>query len=164
MMDWMSAVFTGPTLAFAGIFVAVGLCCVGSAKGLSLVGEAGAGLMTEDPSKFTQVLILQILPSTNGIYGFVAGMLVMVQLDLFGGGMIDITPEMGGLLFFTCLPIGIVGIFGAITQARVAAGVVSLVAKRPEELAKGILICVMIEFFTIVGLLVTILLLFSLPL
>jgi len=164
MMDWLSAVFTGPTLAFAGIFVAVGLCCVGSAKGLCLVGEAGAGLMTEDPSKFTQVLILQILPSTNGIYGFVAGMLVMVQLDLFGEGMIDLTYEQGALLFFTCLPIGIVGLMGAIMQARVAAGVVSLIAKRPEELAKGILICVMIEFFTIVGLLVTILLLFSLPL
>jgi V/A-type H+-transporting ATPase subunit K len=118
--------------------------------------------MTEDPNKFTQVLILQILPSTNGIYGFVAGMLVMVRLDLFAGTMIDLTPEQGALLFFTCLPIGVVGLAAAVAQARVAAGVVSLVAKRPEELAKGILICVMIEFFTIIGLLVTILLLFSL--
>ena len=163
MMDWLTAVFTGPTLAFAGIFLAIGLCCVGSAKGLSLVGEAGAGLMTEDPSKFTQVLILQILPSTNGIYGFVAGMLVMVRMGLFGDGMIDLTPEQGALLFFTCMPIALVGLFGAITQARVAAGVVSMIAKRPEELAKGILICVMIEFFTIIGLIVTILLLNSLP-
>jgi len=163
MMDWLSAVFTGPVLAFAGIFLAIGLCCIGSAKGLCLVGEAGAGLMTEDPSKFAQVLILQILPSTNGIYGFVAGMLVMVKLELFGGQMIYLDYEQGALLFFTCLPIAFVGMVGAIMQARVAAGVVSLVAKRPEDLAKGILICVMIEFFTIIGLLVTILLLFSLP-
>ena len=160
-MDWLSVVFTGPTLAFAGIFLAIALCCVGSAKGLSLVGEAGAGLMTEDPGKFTQVLILQILPSTNGIYGFVAAMVVMVRLGIVGGEMVALTPEEGGLLFFACMPVALVGLFGAITQARVAAGVVSMIAKRPEQLTKGILICVMIEFFTILGLLVTILLIFS---
>jgi V/A-type H+-transporting ATPase subunit K len=163
MMEWLSAVFTGQTLAYCGIALAVACCCAGSAKGLGIVGEAGAGLLTEDPARFAQILILQILPSTNGIYGFVIGMLVMVQLGMFGGNMVALDFGQGALVLATCIPIAAVGYIAAIAQSRVCAGAVSIISKRPEELAKGILLAVMIEFFTIVALLVSILLLMYLP-
>ena len=161
-MEWITAVFTGQTLAFIGIFLAIAFCCIGSAKGLGMVGEAGAGLMTEDPGKFPQIMILQVIPTTNCIYGFVAAMLVMVKLNLFGGEIVMLNFGEGALVLVSCLPITVIGYLAAVVQARVAAGCVSVIAKHPEELAKGILICVMIEFFTIIGLLVTILLLFAL--
>jgi len=162
-MEWLSSVFAGQTLAYIGIFLAIALCCMGSAKGLGIVGEAGAGLMTEDSSKFPQILILQIIPSTNGIYGFVAAMLVMVRLNLFSGEMTHLSFSEGALVLVSCMPIAIVGYFAAIFQARIVAGVVSVIAKRPEDLGKGILIAVMVEFFTIIGLLVTIMMIISLP-
>ena len=61
----------GLVLAIVGAALAALLSGLGSAKGVGLVGEAAAGLLTEDLSKFTKVLILQILPGTQGLYGFI---------------------------------------------------------------------------------------------
>ena len=163
MTVWVSSVFTGQTLAFIGVFLAVTLCCAGSAKGIGIVGEAGAGLLTEDTGKFPQILILEIIPTTNGIYGFVAAMLLMVKMNLFTGEPVVLDFGEGALAMVSCLPIAIVGYLAAIFQARIVAGVVGVVAKRPEDLGKGILIAVMVEFFTIIGLLVSILTIISLP-
>jgi len=162
-MDWLSIIFTGQPLAFLGIGLAIGLCCTGSAIGLGIVGEAGTGLMTEDPTKFAPILILQIIPSTNGIYGFVFGMLCMVRLNMFGDQMLYLSFEEGALLLFSSLPIAICGMLAAVAQSKIAAGIINLIAKRPEDLAKGILVAVMVEFFTIVALLASILMLFALP-
>ena len=162
MMEWLSAVFTGNTLAIIGIFLAVGLCGIGSSKGVGIVGEAGAGLMTEDPGKFPQILVLQIIPSTNGIYGFVAGMLAMVKINVFGG-FPPLEIEQGALVLAACLPIAFVGWLAAIAQARIVAGMVSVIAKRPEEMAKGIIVAVMVEFFPIIALLVSVMMIVNLP-
>ena len=77
--------FGGLGLAFLGAALAVGLCCIGSAKGTGMVGEAAAGLTSEDPDKATKCLILQVLPGTQGLYGMVAWFFVLLQLGIFGG-------------------------------------------------------------------------------
>lgn len=59
-------------LAFVGAALAVGLACSGSARGVGSVGEVGAGVLANDPGKFSQILILQIIPGTQGLYGLVA--------------------------------------------------------------------------------------------
>ena len=50
--------FGGIGLAFLGSALAVGLCCVGSAKGTGIVGEAATGLLCEAPEHFSKCLIL----------------------------------------------------------------------------------------------------------
>ena len=77
--------FLGIPLALLGAALAVGLCCIGSARGVGMVGESAAGLLTEDPSPFAQCLILQILPGTQGLYGFVIGFFVLNKLGMMGG-------------------------------------------------------------------------------
>ena len=52
----------GVGFAILGAALTAGLCCVGSAKGTGMVGEAAAGLVSEDPDKSTKCLILQVLP------------------------------------------------------------------------------------------------------
>lgn len=64
-----------------GIALAVGLACIGSAKGVGLAGEAVTGLLTEQPEKFGKALILQLLPGTQGLYGFVVGLLALGKLS-----------------------------------------------------------------------------------
>ena len=54
-----------------GVALAVGLAGIGSAKGVGLVGEAASGLVTEEPEKFGKALVLELLPGTQGLYGFV---------------------------------------------------------------------------------------------
>lgn len=160
--NWLAEVFTGNTLALLGVALAVGLAGIGSAKGVGIVGEAGAGLLTEDPSKFSQVLILQIIPGTQGLYGFVVGLFALIQLEAFGGTMRQLTFAEGGAYLMACLPVAIVGMLSAIAQGRVAAGGVGIITKRPEEMSKGILMAVMVEFYAILALLVSMLLLVSL--
>ena len=77
--------FNGNFLAVLGAALAVGLGGIGSAKGVGIAGEAAAGLIAEDPDKFGQTLILQALPGTQGIYGFLVGIMVMLNCGFLGG-------------------------------------------------------------------------------
>ena len=153
----MVSLLNGVTLAFLGAALAVGLAGVGSAKGVGRVGEAGAGLLTEDPSQFSKVLILQILPGTQGLYGFVVWFFAMNKIGYLGGSPMDVSVGAGFSIFMACLPIALGGLFSAIAQGRVAAAGISMISKRPEEMSKGILMAVMVEFYAILSLLASIL-------
>ena len=77
--------YAGPFFGFLGAALAAGLACVGSAKGTGIAGEAGAGLLCEDPSQFSKVMILQVIPGTQGLYGLVIGFLALLKMGLFDG-------------------------------------------------------------------------------
>ena len=78
---------TGLYLAILGAALAAGLAGTGSALGIGIAGQAAAGVVTEDPEKFGKALLLQALPGTQGIYGFLAAVLVMQKVGLFGGSL-----------------------------------------------------------------------------
>lgn len=154
--------FGGVGLAFLGAALAVGLCCVGSAKGTGLVGEAATGVISSAPENFSKCLILQVLPGTQGLYGMVAWFFVLYVMGVFGGsGMVDVTITQGMTVFVSCLPIALGGLLSAIAQGRVAAASINIVAKRPNEATKGIILCGIVEFYAILSLLATILLLMN---
>ena len=71
----------GMALALLGAGLAVGLSCVGSAKGTGIAGEAGTGLLSQDPSKSGKVMVLQLLPGTQGLYGLVVWFFALIQLS-----------------------------------------------------------------------------------
>lgn len=149
----------GQVFALFGAALAVLLPGIGSARGVGIVGESAAGVVTEDPGKFGQTLLLQALPGTQGIYGLLTGFLVMSRTGLIGGNMVALTNFQGLMVFAACLPIAIVGLLSAIYQARAAAAGVGIVAKRPEELAKGITFAAMVETYAVLALLASILML-----
>lgn len=153
--------FGGTGLAFLGAALAVGLCCIGSAKGTGMVGEAATGVISEAPENFSKCLILQVLPGTQGLYGMVAWFFVLFTLGVFGGNMVTPTIPQGMTIFCSCLPIALGGWLSAKFQGRVAAASIGIVAKRPEESTKGIILCGIVEFYAILSLLATILLLMN---
>ena len=154
--------FGGIGLAFLGAALAVGLCCIGSAKGTGLVGEATTGVISVAPEQFSKCLILQVLPGTQGLYGMVAWFFVLFVMGVFGGsGMQSLTVQQGLTVFASCLPIAFGGLLSAIAQGRVAAASINIVAKRPNESTKGIILCGIVEFYAILSLLATILLLMN---
>jgi V/A-type H+-transporting ATPase subunit K len=154
----------GQILALIGAALAIILPGIGSARGVGIVGEAAAGVVTEDPQKFGQTLILQALPGTQGIYGFLAGFITIQKMGLLSGAVVDISVTQGWLIFAACLPITIVGMISAIYQGRVAASGCGIVAKRPEEVAKGITFAAMVETYAVLALLASILMLFGINL
>lgn len=152
---------TGVVLAFLGAALSVILAGVGSAIGVGLVGECAAGVVTEDPDKFGQTLLLQALPGTQGIYGLLTGFLIMQKVGIIGGNLLDLTLYQGFYILMAALPITIVGYLSAICQGKAAAAGVGLIAKRPEELGKAIVYAVMVETYAVLALLASIMLLFG---
>ena len=144
MME-LIATYGGQALAVAGIAIAAGLAGVGSAKGVGLVGEAAAPLVTEQPDKFGKALILELLPGTQGLYGFVIAFLIYTKLS----AGVDITQ--GLFLLAASLPVGISGLYSAIAQGKVAASSIQILAKNPEHQTKGIVLTAMVETYALLG-------------
>lgn len=147
----------GLAIAVLGIAIAVFLPGMGSSKGTGIVGQAGAGLTSEDPEKFGKVLILVALPGTQAVYGLLVGFLLMMNLGFLGTPKV-VSLEHGLAVFFAALPIAVVGYLSAIAQGQVAAAGVGVVAKKPDEVGKAIILAAMVETFAILGLLASILL------
>ena len=149
--------FNGNFLAVLGAALAVGLGGIGSAKGVGIAGEAAAGLIAEDPDKFGQTLILQALPGTQGIYGFLVGIMVMLNCGFLGGNA-ALTASQVMYVLAACLPCALTGLISGIHQGRVAAAGINVVAKRPNEVSKAMIYAAMVETYAILGLLISILL------
>lgn len=147
----------GFMLVLLGAALAAGLPGAGSAYGCGIAGQAAAGVVTEDPEKFGRLLVLQVLPGTQGIYGLVG--LFMTLTKLAGVDISTITVSQGWRIVFCCLPLMITGLTSAIFQGRVAVAGANLVAKRPEEMGKGMIFAIVVETYAVLGLLGTILLL-----
>ncbi len=151
----------GLALAIFGAAIAAGLAGIGSAKGVQISGQAAAGVVAERPEMFGKMLVLQALPGTQGIYGFLTAVLVMVQVGVLGGSPLALSLEQGLSFFAAGLPIGIVGLFSGIAQGRAAAASIHMTAKDETAFAKGITITAIVETYAILALLVSILLIYS---
>ena len=145
----------GMVLAVLGAAFAAGFAGIGSARGVGLVGEAGAGLLTENPASFGKVLILQILPGTQGLYGFLVALLVFIKTGLLSGSPVALTWVQGLYFFAACLPIAIAGYFSAVYQGRVAASGVSMIAKQSTETSKAMILSAMVETYAVLALLIS---------
>ena len=109
---------SGIVWALLGAAISVALAGIGSAIGVGTAGRAAAGVVTEDPDKFAKVLLLQLLPGTQGIYGLLVAFLALSKVGILGGGVADISLETGLMIFVACLPIAIAGLLSAIHQGN----------------------------------------------
>ena len=147
----------GIVYALLGAALAVFLAGAGSAIGVGIAGQAASGVVSEDPSKFAKVLIMQLLPGTQGIYGLLVGFITLSKIGLLGGGMLELTPQQGLLVLAACLPIGIVGLISGKSQGKTSAAAIGIVAKKPEQFGQAMLFPAMVETYAILALLISIL-------
>lgn len=147
----MQGFFDGQFFALLGAGLAFLIAGIGSSKGVGLAGQSGAGVLAEDPKKFGSVMILEALPSTQAIYGFVIAFLII-------GKITDTMTVQDGLyLMASGLPVGIVGLVSGIFQGKVSAAGIQMIAKRPEGMGSAITLALMVEMFAILALIVSIL-------
>ncbi len=157
-MDYLGVIF-----AVAGAAFAVALASSGSARGVGMVGEASAPVVIEDPSKFSKLLILSLLPGTQGLYGLVVTVMVMLNIGLLGGNIPDLSLRTGLMYFFACLPVGIGGYTSAIYQGRVAVAGVTIIAKKYSETAKAIISATLVEFYALLCFIASLLMVMNIP-
>ena len=146
----------GPALTLLAGALAALLPGIGSSRSVGGVGVMAAGVITEDPTKFGKLLILQALPGTQGIYGLLTWFMIMLQSGLLDGSM-DISWQTGMAYLMAALPIAVVGYFSSVYQGHVAESGVALVAKRPEEQSKALVMAAMVETYAILALLASVL-------
>lgn len=148
----------GQILALVAAAASVILAGMGSSKGVGLAGQTGAGVATENPEVTSKLFILQLLPGTQGIYGFLIGVIVLINTGVLGGAMKPVSVEQGLSLIAACLPIALVGYFSAVKQGEVAAAGMLMTGQRPEMSGKGITMAVMVETYAVLALLTSFLL------
>ena len=147
----------GMALALLGAGMAAFLAGVGSAFGISIAGRSATGVLSEKPERYGQMFVMVVLPGTQGFYGFLGAFIVMLNMNFFGGGLAEpVSVKLGLQILAACLPVGIAGLFSAIQQGKVCAAGILMTAKRPEMAFKaGVVYAVMVEIYAILGLLVT---------
>lgn len=147
----------GLALAIAGAATSVVFAGIGSSIGVGIAGQAGAGITSEEPEKFGKVLLLQALPGTQGIYGFLGCFWVIMKTQLLSGG-VPLDTSTGIAILLACLPVGIVGFLSGIYQGKVSASGMNVVSKQPGDSGKAVILAAMVETYAVLGLLATILL------
>ena len=147
----------GLVYALLGAAAAVFLAGAGSALGVGIAGQAASGVVTEDPSKFAKVLVMQLLPGTQGIYGLLVGFITLSKIGLLGGGAAELTQQTGLLILAACLPVGIVGLISGKSQGQCSAAAIGIIAKKPDQFGKAMLFPAMVETYAILSLLISIL-------
>lgn len=151
----------GSAIAIFGAVSAVLFSGWGSAKGIGIAAQAGAGVLSEAPENFGKVLLLQALPGTQGIYGLLVGFLIMFTNNQVFAGTLPLAQGIG--YFFAALPMAVVGYFSAIHQGKVAAAGMGIVAKRPEESMKGVISAGLVETYAVLALLISVLVIVNVP-
>ena len=101
-------------------------------------------------------MILQVIPGTQGLYGFVIFFLAFSKIS---GSLATMTVAQGMQIFGACLPIALGGLLSAIAQGRVAAASINILAKKPDDWSKGMIMCIVVEFYAILCLLASFLML-----
>lgn len=148
----------GYALATLGLALCAGLCGIGSSIGLYFTGSAAAGVLAENPKRFSKVLILVVLPATQGIYGFVFAIIGMGNIPAIMAMEGVAATIAGAKLFAAAMPLALTGLISGIFQGRTAVGGIYAIAKNESISGKLILFPAMVETYAILGLVVSILL------
>ena len=160
-MEGLFSSVGGFGLAMLGAGLAAVLPGIGSAKGTGMTGEAGAGLVSQDPSKFGKALILQVIPGTQGLYGLVIWFFAMLQMGALNGSAAGMSVEVGMRYFNACMPMAFGGLLSALAQGRVAVASINILAKKPDDWSKGMIFCITVEFYAILALLASFLMIMN---
>ncbi|MFQ6050523.1 MAG: V-type ATP synthase subunit K [Candidatus Hydrothermarchaeota archaeon] len=144
-------------LATIGIGLSVGIAGFGAALGVGIAGASAAGVTAQDPKKFSKSLILQQLPQTQGIYGFLVGIFILSGALLSGK---EITSPVSLAAIAAGLCMGVAGLT-AIGQGITCAGGISATAKNEEVFGKSMVFGIMAEFFAILGFVMAVMILLN---
>lgn len=147
----------GTVLVIIGAGLAVGLSAIGAGIGVGIAGAAAAGVTAVDQDKFGVSLVFQALPQTQGIYGLLVAILLLMSTGVLGGSPADVPVPVGLAAIGVGIAVGFAG-FSAIGQGIAASSGVAVAGRDSKTVGKALVFSVLPETQAIYGLLVAILL------
>lgn len=148
-------------LIYGGIALMVILTGVGSSIGVTIAGNATVGAMKKNPDAMGQYIGLAALPSSQGLYGFVAFYLALRLVQQLGAT--GINPTAAWAIFGACAGLGVVGLFSAIRQAQVCANGIKSIGAGHNAFGTTMVMAVFPELYAILAALVAILTFSAIP-
>ena len=116
-----------------------------------MIGKAAAALISEQPEKFGQSLVLQMMSASQGLYGFIVGFLIFTKIGN------DLTFTISLRCLGAGILMGLTGYLTAIQQSITAMAGIQILAKKPEHSTKGVLYSAMIETYAIFAFVISVL-------
>lgn len=147
----------GLIMALVGVAIAATLGPIGSTIGMSKAGKAASGVLSEKPELYGRALVIQALPGTQAIYGFLVAVLFLSKLGIIGGTLETLNAFQGFAYLVAALPVAIVGLASGIFQGQVAASAIIMAGKDESLATRGMILAAMIETAQLLALLVTVL-------
>lgn len=147
----------GVVLALIGAAIATAFAGIGSIKGVGMSTEVGMGVLSENPSMFGKLLVLELLPGTQGLYGFIVTFMILLNIGILGGDAASVTTTQGWLYLAASLPIGIGGLISGIAQGKAAVAGITLSARKPSEFSKAMVSTTLVEIYALLAFIVSLL-------
>ena len=144
-----------------GASLATAFSGFGSAKGVGGAAQTAMGVLSEDASKFGKMLVLTLLPGTQGLYGFIVGFLILVNCGVLGGAM----PTLGqGFAYLAAsLAIGIGGMVSGFAQGKAAVSGIAMSAKDDKNFSKAMVSITLVEIYALLSFIVSLLVVITVP-
>ena len=130
-------------LGYLGLGLMLGLSGIGSCYGTTIAGNAAEGALKKDPTKATSYMILSAIPASQGLYGFVAFIMGILNRDL---------STEGPLLLGIGLGVGLTCLFSAIRQGQVCANGIVGLAQGHNVMAQTLISAALPELYGILSL------------
>ena len=149
----------GIFFALLGASIATALAGVGSARGVGSAAQAAMGVLSEDSSKFGKMLVLTLLPGTQGLYGFIVGFLILVSGGVLGGT----APTIGQGLAYFAASLAIGGMISGFAQGKAAVSGIALSAKDDSNFSKAMVSVTLVEIYALLSFIVSLLVVITVP-
>ena len=126
-------------LGYLGLGLVLALSGIGSSIGTTIAGNAAEGALKKKPESSGSYMILSALPSTQGIYGFVAFFMMRSM-------------ENPAVVFGVGLSVGLVCMLSAIRQGQVCANGIVGISQGHDVFTNTLIYAALPEFYAILGL------------
>lgn len=140
---------TNLIIAYTGIILMLVLAGIGSAYGVTIVGNAALGAAKKVDGKFGNFLVLTALPGTQGLYGFAGYFMFQSIFNI-------LTPEITSIQAWATLAsgvvLGVVGLLSSIRQGQVCANGVVSIGEGHDAFGNTLILAVFPELYAIIAL------------
>lgn len=130
---------------------------IGSCIGVGRAGQMAGGILSKDPSRFGSMFVLQLLPSTQSIYGLIISFMALNSMGILSGGAAGFDANKGLMLLCVCLPIAVIGLVSAVFQGKVAMAGMELCVKQKKQMGRAMTMAALVEIFAIFAFVISLL-------
>ena len=138
---------TALVLAYTSMAIMLTLTCIGSAIGVTIGGNTTVAGLKKNPDMFGKSMLLCVLPSTQGLYGFAAFFLMLSALQ----GIDVLTMNQALAISAASVSLGLVGFYSAVKQSGLVANGINEMANGQDVFSKTMILAVFPELYAILA-------------